>query len=267
MKRVVLGVFLTLVAIPLCLAQQYSAFEYVYATAGSPSVRVVTVEFKDAQGVKLKFEHDLDLRGSRGDRTLTLTSGYVKAKNQSISLKGQRGYYTSSRGRAPADVAAVLDELIELLPASGAGSDLDNDKSLQRRAVVAVLRLNQLLVGGPVGSATQRSNQTADNWQSFWAAFTAAINQRNRAALQSLMASSFSDPGEGAVRPEVWLASIDSQRVWPQVWRELQQSVAKGTKPYRDATTRRETRVTTDNSLVFERGGDGRWRWSGFMGD
>lgn len=152
MKNILRALLLLLFVIPGIFAQQYSSFEYVYATAGSPSIRVVTVEFKDGTGVKLKFEHDLDLSGNRLDRTLTLTSGYVKGRNQSTTFTAHRGYYTSTGGRAAPGIASVLDELVEIMPATGAGNDLDNDRALQRRVVGAVLRLNQLVFGSQVGT-------------------------------------------------------------------------------------------------------------------
>jgi hypothetical protein len=110
------------------------------------------------------------------------------------------------------------------------------------------------------------SSTSASDWQSFWAAFRAAVNRKNRLALRRMMASRFAYPGEGAVSPNVWLKSIDSQKVWPQVWRELQQSVAKGAKPLVDESGL-ETRTTNDNALIFRRGDDNKWRWVGFMGD
>jgi hypothetical protein len=105
-----------------------------------------------------------------------------------------------------------------------------------------------------------------DDWESFWKSFRVAINTRNRAALRKTMGSEFSWPGEGAVSPNVWLEFQDRTNAWRTLWRDMQRSIASGTKPYHDSSDRRETRVTNDKAMLFQRGDDGKWRWIGFLG-
>src|ERR1051325_1098923 len=249
MKVILAGFMLTLSAC-FCFGQDYSSFEYVYATAGSPSVRVVTVEFKDAKGVKLKFEHDLDLSRNQLDRTLTLTSGYITRRNHDISFTAHRGYYSSTSGRAKPEVSAVLDQLVELMPATGAGNDLDNDRVVQRRVVSAVLRLNQLLVGSS-SSAGSVSHTPNAEWPSFVLPFRAAVSKRDRQALRQMIAIPFSTQ-EGELRsPDEVLKVIDRAR-W---WVELLRAVRTGAK-YTDPSGGGRQRCVTDGIFCFAFGTD-----------
>jgi hypothetical protein len=151
MKHQSVSLIVILIVYSLCTGQvprnTYSAFEYVYATAGSPDVRVVNVKFKDSRGVKLEAEHDVDFARKNPLRTVTLKSGYIKGRNRQITFRAYQGYYTSARGRATREVVAVLDELIELMPNTGAGNNLTNDKLRQVKVVNAIVRLNELLTG------------------------------------------------------------------------------------------------------------------------
>ncbi|HEY5885919.1 MAG TPA: hypothetical protein VIT88_14610 [Pyrinomonadaceae bacterium] len=115
-------------------------------------------------------------------------------------------------------------------------------------------------------SIVEQRNSPSEDWSTFWRRFTAAVNTRNRLVLPKMMASEFSWPGEGAVSPKVWLDFQDRTNAWRTLWRDLQKSVASGTKTYHDASDPRETRVTNDKALLFQRGHDGKWRWIGFLG-
>jgi hypothetical protein len=269
MKNILLGLLLILFTTPGIFGQQYSSFEYVYATAGSPSIRVVTVEFRDGQGVKLKFEHDLDLTGNRLDRTLTLTSGYMKSRNQSTIFTAHRGYYTSVKGRATPQVAALLDELVQLMPATGAGNDLDNDRSLQRGVVANVLRLNQLLVGNQVEAPVLPRNAAADaprgdGFAAFYANFKRAVLSNDRTSVKNMMSPVFLWALGDEESPEKALRGIDSKQ-----WQQLRVAVSRlpvrckqpclGNSGY--SLNGRQL-----GELVFAQE-NGRWKWKGLLGD
>jgi hypothetical protein len=106
-----------------------------------------------------------------------------------------------------------------------------------------------------------------DDWESFFKSFRATVNGRNRLGLPKMMASEFSWPGEGAVAPKVWLDFQDRTNAWRTLWRDMQKSLASGTRPYHDPSDPRETRVTNDKAMLFQRGNDGKWRWIGFLGE
>ena len=149
MKYKFVTLSLVLIGYSLSTAQSprtsYSSFEYVYATAGSPDVRVVNVKFKDSRGIVLEAEHDVDFSGKNSLRTFTLKSNYMKGRNRQITFTAHQGYYTSTRGRATPEIAAVLDELIELMPNTGAGNDLNSDRQLQSKVENAIVHLNKLV--------------------------------------------------------------------------------------------------------------------------
>lgn len=260
---------LLLLASAASFGQQYSAFEYVYATAGSPSIRVVTVEFRDAQGIKLKFEHDLDLTGNRLDRTLTLTSGYMKSRNQLTIFTAHRGYYTSVKGRATPEVAAVLDELVQLMPATGAGNDLDNDRSLQRRVVAGVLHLNQLLVGNQVVAAIAPRSEAVnaphgDGFAAFYANFKRAVLANDRASAQNMMSPVFLVALGDEESPEQALHFWGSTQ-----WQQLRVAVNRFPGRCKQPCLGNSSYSLNSRQLgeLLFASENGKWKWKGIISD
>lgn len=121
-----------------------------------------------------------------------------------------------------------------------------------------------LLVPSLIFAQNSRTKNAAAerSWQQFYTAFSAAVNKRDRAALKRMMARHFELHGGGVDGTSAeWIRTIDAQNGW----RGLQQSVASGTKLLK--LNRRPARVTNDDYAIFEFGVDGKWRWTGIMGD
>ena len=130
-----------------------------------------------------------------------------------------------------------------------------------------LLLLVFLLVPCLTFSQTPRSKSAAANasWQSFYSAFRAAVNKRDRAAMLRMMPDDFFDGG-GSTASE-WLQYID-ENAKKGSWRDLQKSFARGTVINRKWS--REgipTRVTRDNGYYFEYRRDKRWYFAGVVGD
>jgi hypothetical protein len=123
-----------------------------------------------------------------------------------------------------------------------------------------ILSVALLLLIPSVGIPQSRTATGAANrsWQSFWRQFSTAVNKKDRAALRRMMSSDFYSGGGEATAAE-WIRYMDEHKLW----RQHQQSVALGTKPYKMEGN--PGRVTRNDHLIFEFKG-GRWRWWGIMG-
>lgn len=109
----------------------------------------------------------------------------------------------------------------------------------------------------------QRSDSGDKPWQRFYESFSVAVRNRDRRALARMMANPFETNGGGRFAPSKFLNGVTNEG-----WRDLQRSVALGTKPLSGKGRRR--RVTNDAGAgcpIFELGRDGRWRWAAVMGD
>lgn len=104
-----------------------------------------------------------------------------------------------------------------------------------------------------------------NGFQAFFKEFCSAVRKRDRAALELLMSPTFEfTGGYGAyVKPSVVFDSFNDI----VGWKDLEKSVATGTKPYKDSSPQTVTRVTNsnDNMVLFELGSDGKWRWLRFL--
>jgi hypothetical protein len=104
------------------------------------------------------------------------------------------------------------------------------------------------------------------SWPTFWRQFTMAINKKDRAALLRMMPNDFSDGG-GGLTPKEWLQFIDENERNGS-WRDLQRSVARGTRINRNWSSKGvPTKVTRDNGYYFEFRKDGKWYFAGVVGD
>src|SRR5882724_9922409 len=133
---------------------------------------------------------------------------------------------------------------------------------MTKKRILVLLFL--LVVPSFTVAQTSPSNWTAANasWQSFYTAFRAAVNRRDRAAMQRIMPDDFSDGGGGGTASE-WLRFID-ENAKKGSWKDLQKSFAKGTVINRSWSSKGiPTRVTKDNGYYFEFRKDKKWYFAG----
>jgi hypothetical protein len=118
----------------------------------------------------------------------------------------------------------------------------------------------------PVASSTPSSlaptrapSKENRDWDKFWNRFSAAVRNKNRAAIKSMASSHFDwiaiDNSIGA-----WIRNLDRNNLWYLV----QNSLSKGTMSL-DSVDGKPSRCTRDGHLnfVFE---NGTWRFSGIGG-
>lgn len=111
-----------------------------------------------------------------------------------------------------------------------------------------------------------RSAEAERSWPTFWRQLTAAINKKDHAALLRLMPTDFSDGGGGLSAKE-WLHFIDENERNGS-WRDLRKSVARGARVSHAWSSKDVlTKVTRDNRYYFEFRKDGKWYFSGVVGD
>ena len=112
-----------------------------------------------------------------------------------------------------------------------------------------------------VPSVISAQSASEKSWKQFWTQFSAAVKNKNKAAVKRLMVSenNFSDGGGGSTRDE-WLKMLDDNKLWGLV----QRSVYKGVIPYKE--TNFNGKITKDRHLLFQYTG-GKWRFFGVMGD
>jgi hypothetical protein len=103
-------------------------------------------------------------------------------------------------------------------------------------------------------------------WRSFYTAFRAAVNKRDREAMLRMMPDDFFDGGGGETASE-WLRFIE-ENAKNGSWRDLQKSLAGGTLIKRNWNSKGvPTRVTKDNGYYFEFRKDKKWYFAGVVGD
>ena len=132
-----------------------------------------------------------------------------------------------------------------------------------------ILLLLLLLISPTLTIAqSPRTSWTAANakWQSFYSAFRAAVNKRDRAAMLRMMPDDFFDGGGGGTASE-WLRFLD-ENAKKGSWKDLQNSFARGTIIKREWSNKGiPTRVTKDNGYYFEFRKDKKWYFAGVVGD
>lgn len=108
-----------------------------------------------------------------------------------------------------------------------------------------------LMLPGVVSAQSAQTKNTADkSWNVFLTRFSTAVKTKNRKSFIAMTSKNFTSGGGETVSE--WLEQVS--------WREIRNSVAKGTKPDGFAEGK-IWRITKDNNLifVFEKG-----RWSFF---
>lgn len=121
------------------------------------------------------------------------------------------------------------------------------------------------LASRPVDLASTKMDE--NGFQAFFKEFCSAIRRRDRAALDLMMSPTFefSRFGFGEyVQPSVVFESLDETN--GNGWKQLETSVATGTKPYKDSSPQAVTRVTnSDDMVLFGLGANGKWQWLRFL--
>lgn len=134
------------------------------------------------------------------------------------------------------------------------------------RFALVPTRVESLQSAAPRGGARQGARGAqGEDWETFWRRFRSAIAKRDRAALRRMMRTPFESSGLENT-PAKWIRFMDTT---PGVWQATARAVASGTQPFDEYSREvgRPTRITNLRYLVFTLGADGRWRWSGLMGD
>ncbi len=109
-----------------------------------------------------------------------------------------------------------------------------------------------------------------DGFIAFFREFCTAVRKRDRATLELMMSPTIEFPVEIG-SPSMafdYLGHDDGKG-----WKHLEESVTKGTSPYKDSSPQLVIRVTNDarslfgpGSVFFGRGSDGKWRWIRYLG-
>jgi hypothetical protein len=127
-----------------------------------------------------------------------------------------------------------------------------------------------LVLSVPCAAFAQTSAATTAaanrSWPVFWRDFSAAVNKKDHTALLKMMPKDFFDGGGGQT-PSEWLQYIDENERNGS-WKDLQKSIARGTKIKRDWSSKSVvSRVTRDNAYFFEFRKDKKWYFAGVVGD
>lgn len=118
-----------------------------------------------------------------------------------------------------------------------------------------------------VDSASTKMDE--NGFQAFLKQFVSAVRKRDRAALELMMSATFEFNSSWSAKyeqPSVVFDSLDETN--GEGWKQLEKSVATGTKPYKDSSPQTVTRVTNSNVnlVLFGLGSDGKWRWLRALG-
>lgn len=112
-----------------------------------------------------------------------------------------------------------------------------------------------LLIPSAQFAQTAAANKS---WPKFYAAFQAAVNKHDRAALKGMISSSFNaDPDLANPTPDEVVNGLDRGKMGG--WRQLQKDVAAGVFTFHGR------RFTKKTYFYFDYGKDRQWYWSGWM--
>jgi hypothetical protein len=109
-----------------------------------------------------------------------------------------------------------------------------------------------------IPSVSYAQSSANKSWKPFWTQFSVAIKKNNHVTLKRMMSKDFFNGGgavEGDPRDD-WLKSMSGSFL-----RSHKNSIAKGTK-----SCGKSCRITKNDHLTFEYR-NGRWLWTGIMGD
>lgn len=101
----------------------------------------------------------------------------------------------------------------------------------------------------------------SDIYKTFFREFSSAVRKRDRANLELMMSPAIKFPVEIA-SPSTAFDYLSYNN--GEGWKQLRESVTRGTKPYKDSSPRPVARITNDKAVIFGRGAEGKWRWLRF---
>lgn len=122
-------------------------------------------------------------------------------------------------------------------------------------------------------SVSAKPIQSNDGFSAFYAAFKKAVLKDDRAAISNMMSSRFDWALDGYISREEALRLMDEGKLW----RGLRNAVTRKPVPccsscchlrsgyYVSSSPKYPARYAVE--IMFERGADGRWRWTGLLGD
>ncbi|MBI1760534.1 MAG: hypothetical protein HYR56_03770 [Acidobacteria bacterium] len=120
-------------------------------------------------------------------------------------------------------------------------------------------------------SGNVATNPEQGDWATFWPAFRAALQQRDRAAIRSMISAGFEWAGDGQVNSAQVIRNMDTGLV---PWQRILKSVTGGVVNCRPKDSscwnfsgRQAKRTIKPETLVFELGTDARWKWARLVGD
>ncbi|HKO95609.1 MAG TPA: hypothetical protein VJU86_01355 [Pyrinomonadaceae bacterium] len=123
------------------------------------------------------------------------------------------------------------------------------------------------------GNAIAQPSPSDDGFSSFYAAFKKAVLKGNRTVIRNMMSARFDWALDGYISRDEAIGHMDEMKLW----RGLRNAVTR--KPvrccsncchlragyYLDSSPKFPARYAIE--IMFERGADGRWLWSGVLGD
>ena len=108
-------------------------------------------------------------------------------------------------------------------------------------------------------SVTQQPIQKSKEqlWDEYWTQFSKAVNQKDKTSMieLSLKGEAFFDGGGGSTASQ-WINSANNE-----TWQYWQKAVNKGVKAFE-----KTKKITKDEYMIFEFK-NGKWVWTGVMGD
>ena len=128
------------------------------------------------------------------------------------------------------------------------------------------------MVGG-YQLTTGKQQAPADGFEDFYRGFGAVVRRRDRVALKEIMSSRFEWAMDGFISRDGAMRNIAEIIGWQKFWQSAQKAAAKKAvlckPPYCNYKPGYHSWVRSPFpiELMFERGSDGKWRWTGLLGD
>ena len=121
--------------------------------------------------------------------------------------------------------------------------------------------------------ATGKQETAADGFEDFYRQFRTVVASRDRAALKDTMSSKFEWAMDGFVSRDQALKYIAEIIGWQKFWQSARTAVARKPTlckpPYCNYRSGYHAWAKSPFpvELLFERGSDGKWRWTGIIGE